>query len=522
VTLFEIVTGDLPFFGQGGGMQLHGAELPQIKTNFSDELKSIISACLQKDTWDRPTAQQLYDYAVAMIDGQQVTLQMGHQTQTIKLSGEENKNDGNRPTSSNRSFHREKPNIKEIIIWSITVGSLISTVVFTLLAYLRGYFPCMVVAITEIIVCVGGLMLLRKSKLGFWFISIPTVLGTLWLCLVMPFVGALDIIMGVFLILNSIIGIPVLVKTLNKSSDDQYSWHSMKYKLSPAVTIIMIAVFIGIVTIVCIDSIKAINKLDRYNVIIEDCDRIMERDFSIYGDPISDSLIFVKNNLFLELKNMENRFAYINPKYRHCISLARDYNIKTIEKAEYLVKEADECLNKEYDDYYLHVRYLANASYYYNSSLSYNENDEVRDKFRKTYADFLDLASEQAYLNPWIIGIYGENDQEELTYYKDKKLYANKICYLYVDLEYEAFDRLEDHDVYLTLRLYNNGVLMCNSTRYSSSYTIEEKFTITQGIDNVLWFSWGSEDYHIYDKGSLRAEIWYGDTLIKKASFTLY
>ena len=70
VSLFELLVGELPFFGQGGGMLLRGAELPEVHGDFSDDLKSLVRSCLSKDTWERPTAEQLNDYAVKRQKGE--------------------------------------------------------------------------------------------------------------------------------------------------------------------------------------------------------------------------------------------------------------------------------------------------------------------------------------------------------------------------------------------------------------------------------------------------------------------
>ena len=69
-TLYEMCEGELPFFGQGGGMQLNGAQVPEVQGNYSDDLKQIIQMCLAKETWDRPTASQLHEYAQAKMNGQ--------------------------------------------------------------------------------------------------------------------------------------------------------------------------------------------------------------------------------------------------------------------------------------------------------------------------------------------------------------------------------------------------------------------------------------------------------------------
>ena len=68
-TLYEMSEGELPFFGQGGGMQLNGAQVPELSSNHSDDYKRIVQMCLAKDPWDRPKAEQLRDYAQSMLDG---------------------------------------------------------------------------------------------------------------------------------------------------------------------------------------------------------------------------------------------------------------------------------------------------------------------------------------------------------------------------------------------------------------------------------------------------------------------
>jgi serine/threonine protein kinase len=73
-TLYEMCEGELPFFGQGGGMQLNGAQVPELYGNYSDELKQIVQMCLAKEGWDRPNAAQLVTYANAIIDGKQTSI----------------------------------------------------------------------------------------------------------------------------------------------------------------------------------------------------------------------------------------------------------------------------------------------------------------------------------------------------------------------------------------------------------------------------------------------------------------
>ena len=62
--LFELLEGKTPFPADfGGGMQKAGAELLDITADVSQELKSLIYKMLSLNTWDRPTATTLVEWA---------------------------------------------------------------------------------------------------------------------------------------------------------------------------------------------------------------------------------------------------------------------------------------------------------------------------------------------------------------------------------------------------------------------------------------------------------------------------
>ena len=69
-SLYELLSGELPFMGQGGVMQLHGAETPELEETYSKDLQGVLESCLAKDTWERPTAGQLQSYAEAKLRGE--------------------------------------------------------------------------------------------------------------------------------------------------------------------------------------------------------------------------------------------------------------------------------------------------------------------------------------------------------------------------------------------------------------------------------------------------------------------
>lgn len=68
-SIYELATGELPFSGLGGGMQKAGAEMPSLDVQWSKELNMVMRSCLEKETWDRPNAGQLEDYANDILEG---------------------------------------------------------------------------------------------------------------------------------------------------------------------------------------------------------------------------------------------------------------------------------------------------------------------------------------------------------------------------------------------------------------------------------------------------------------------
>ncbi|WP_455663871.1 serine/threonine-protein kinase [Phocaeicola sp.] len=60
-TLFEMITGDVPFGNDGGIAQLEGSAIPEISQDVSKEIKNLVYACLDKDLSKRPTAQGIVE-----------------------------------------------------------------------------------------------------------------------------------------------------------------------------------------------------------------------------------------------------------------------------------------------------------------------------------------------------------------------------------------------------------------------------------------------------------------------------
>lgn len=71
-TVYEMLTGDTPFGDDGGLIQMKGAEVPELKGDFSPQLNEVVARCLRTNPWERPTAEQLEKYADDGLNGRKI------------------------------------------------------------------------------------------------------------------------------------------------------------------------------------------------------------------------------------------------------------------------------------------------------------------------------------------------------------------------------------------------------------------------------------------------------------------
>ena len=106
-SIHELATGELPFCGMGGGLLNNGAEMPELGGKWSENLNFVMQSCLAKETKERPDAQQLADYAEAM-------LQSGKPECIWRKNGTTGKNGiTGKPVTTENSVTTEKPGRKK-------------------------------------------------------------------------------------------------------------------------------------------------------------------------------------------------------------------------------------------------------------------------------------------------------------------------------------------------------------------------------------------------------------------------
>ena len=67
--MYELMTGMPPFGNHGGLLEKNGAEIPLIEGDYSQELKDLVSSCLAKETWDRPSASKIEEMTYNKLHG---------------------------------------------------------------------------------------------------------------------------------------------------------------------------------------------------------------------------------------------------------------------------------------------------------------------------------------------------------------------------------------------------------------------------------------------------------------------
>ncbi|MBU1718960.1 MAG: protein kinase, partial [Bacteroidetes bacterium] len=69
VTLFELLTDELPYGEQGGIVAAGGLKPAKLPEKFSEGLRKLVNNCVSKKTWKRPTAGELYATAKSYENG---------------------------------------------------------------------------------------------------------------------------------------------------------------------------------------------------------------------------------------------------------------------------------------------------------------------------------------------------------------------------------------------------------------------------------------------------------------------
>ena len=120
-SIYELATGELPFSGLGGGMQKNGAEMPVLDNKWSKDMTMVMQSCLAKDTWDRPTAEQLEAYSNAILKGEPAKVTWNQPT-------ESKEEPTSQPVTPNDDFDEIEETHSKNKVWIMIVATIIAIV----------------------------------------------------------------------------------------------------------------------------------------------------------------------------------------------------------------------------------------------------------------------------------------------------------------------------------------------------------------------------------------------------------
>ena len=353
VTLHELLSGELPFVGQGGGMLLRGAEVPDLPDRFAGDVNATVRACLSKDTWDRPTAMQLHEYAEAKVAGRDVSCPWGNGVQPTEIASEKDAGAGKVPSGEAGSGKPAAERVEEparlhgfvrFWIWLMIVLQGLSLIMASWewiakpghaapfggsydLAY---YLDWRMTSLQGIVSLLGCLMLWKRLRLGYWVIVGTSIIG-----------GSISkIVLGQFgeatwiaMILGTFIGGGILFGILQIRKNGISAWKAMqpgsalgRMKALYSAVVLIFIVFAVIPTGL---SRAAASDYRDYSILVSQCKALVEEGNA------SEPMKLVEARLMMEgVKEYEEKYGAMDEKFDRSLTVNTILQAKCKKAAE--------------------------------------------------------------------------------------------------------------------------------------------------------------------------------------------
>lgn len=374
VTLYEMIAGELPFFGQGGVMMLNGAEVPEL--DYPDKnIVSLVKACLSKETWDRPTAEEIVKMAeTKSFIGKNAPKKKTGCKKTVDLKNRKNQTDSsNKRSDIEKEHHHEKSRnwFVKTWIWTIIISNLALAVFYADRVYgaWAGILQYRIIGLCCILAALGGWMMWKYMRIGYWiFATVQTVSSitslTIWNA------DTPESVIGYFA--GNLFGLAVVFGILQIRKNGISAWAQMDYNLKRNRVIVgyALAAFCALLIIFIPNEHvpDANNQLGDYQERVHKCKEILEKN-----NPTAKDLIEAKK-LYSSIKYDENNYAGINRHYNESGHLNQDLDRLTSAAAAQWASAAE---SQE------RVGNLSKAKEFYSVSLELYENSDVREKLVK-------------------------------------------------------------------------------------------------------------------------------------------
>lgn len=128
-SLYELLTGELPFYGNGGAMQNKGAQLSEVPYGFvSHDLVAMMCDCMAKEPWNRPQAYELSGYAKMVLENEKQVPSWEQYFHIEKVDNKAKEEKDRREVSHHPSRHN-------YFFWIGAAAALIIGTVLTMVAF---------------------------------------------------------------------------------------------------------------------------------------------------------------------------------------------------------------------------------------------------------------------------------------------------------------------------------------------------------------------------------------------------
>lgn len=275
------------------------------------------------------------------------------------------------------------------------------------------------------------------------------------------------------------------------------AWKLMDYRIRGKSTYIVAAIgAVAMIVSMVIPNgavIGARKSIEKYLLNVGECKEIIAQ-----VQPSAESLIDAKR-ILERIESDDLRYRDIDSRYSESPALKNALKDKTEAIAEQWATAAK---SQE------RIGNTDKAAEFLSTALLLDE------KYRP---DFEKAAEKVGFIKPLSIELKADDGEWGET------LYADEIRYLYPRFTYKSLDPKEKHEVTLIVKIYNNGQLKYNASKYSSSYSYSEDITVYPGGgEREELTGWGSDKGGVYSAGSLLVEVWCnGNKLISKSA-TIY
>lgn len=347
VTLYELITGELPFFGQGGVMMLRGAEAPELDCQ-DENIVALVRACLSKETWDRPTAEEIVTMAETecFIGRKKEEPKKKDDEKTVNFSdaGNHIKSvfDGLRKTPSSKASVQEESNpaksrnwFVNTWIWIVILLNLALTVLYIYLVQdsYEGITQYRIIGLCCILAALGGWMMWKNLRTGYWIFAIVQTISAITSLTL----GNIDNANSVESFLGNFIGLAAAFGILQIRKNGISAWKQMNYGFGRMPIIYSFAAVFVFFIIVFPNSnaIESRNDFQKYQEHVDYCLDV------IYKEEATVEELLEARRRFTIVCNYENQYKGVNTNYNNDFSIRPILKSKLQTESEKWSKAAD-------------------------------------------------------------------------------------------------------------------------------------------------------------------------------------